>query len=454
MKINGSILVVDDNEDVLLAARLLLQQYFASIRCTRKPTELPILLSEQSYDVILLDMNFTNNATSGKEGFHWLEQILSIDPDAVVVLITAYGDIAKAVKAMRQGATDFVLKPWENERLVATMTTAINLRRSKAEVTRLESGQKQLSADIDAPFHEMIGKCEQMRLVFSTIEKVAQTDVNVLVLGENGTGKELVARALHRMSKRREKLFIGVDMGAIAQNLFESELFGHEKGAFTDAQDARVGRFEVASGGTLFLDEISNLDFPLQAKLLRVLETKQLMRLGSNKPISIDIRVISATNAEIYQLIEINSFRQDLLYRLNTVEIRLPPLRERGDDIGLLAEHFLKFFCRKYQKHQMSMGESAMQKLKVYHWPGNVRELSHCIERVVILSEKQQLYGEDFHFEPHSQDTILDSYNLAAVEKRVIGAVLKKHGGNISRAAVELGLTRAALYRRMDKHDL
>lgn len=450
----GNILVVDDNKDVQVAASLLLKQYFARIQCCSDPLEIPALMAKEYFDVILLDMNFTQDATSGREGFTWLAKILEIDPQAIVILITAYGDVQTAVQAIHQGATDFILKPWENERLIATTSTALNLRRSRTEVNRLMLRQKQLSADMDSHFHEMIGSCPAIKKVFATIERVARTDVNVLIMGENGTGKELVARALHRVSPRSKDVFISVDMGAISENLFESELFGHEKGAFTDAKDCRSGRFEIASGGTLFMDEISNLSLPMQAKLLRVLEERQITRLGSNIPKDVDIRLVCATNAPIYEMISGNQFRQDLLYRINTVEISLPPLRERGKDIALLAEHFARIYGKKYQKREVIMTDGALEKLSIYHWPGNVRELAHAIERAVIMNDSKVLDVDDFLFQGPGAAEMFESYNLFHVEKTVIRKILKKHDGNISRSAEELGLTRAALYRRMNKYDL
>jgi len=454
MKTKGKILIVDDDKDVLLAARLLLKQHFSCIHCLEDPREIPRLMSKDTFDVILLDMNFTQDSTSGKEGFHWLGKILEIDPLAVVILITAYGDVQTAVQAIHQGATDFILKPWENERLIATTSTALNLRKSRTEVNRLQIKQMQLSADMDSRFYEMIGTSSAMKKVFGIIDKVAGTDVNVLITGENGTGKELVARALHRASLRSHEVFISVDMGAITENLFESELFGHEKGAFTDAHEARSGRFEIASGGTLFLDEISNLSLPLQAKLLRVLEERQVVRLGSNKPIAVDIRLICATNAPLYDMVSENKFRQDLLYRINTVEIHLPPLRERGEDITLLVEHLIHRYGKKYKKHSLKVSSSAMNKLRKHHWPGNIRELRHTIERVVIMSESPVLNVDDFLFPESGTKELFKSYNLEHVEKTVIRKILKKHSGNISHSAKELGLTRAALYRRMNKYDL
>ena len=453
----GNILVVDDNEDLLLAARLFLKQHFAVVHTEQDPKKIPALMNNENYDVILLDMNFTMDATSGVEGFMWLEKILQIDPSAVVILITAYGDVEMAVRAVKSGAADFVLKPWQNEKLLATLSSALNLRLSRLEVDRLRSRQKRLSEDIDQRYHDMIGNSAAIRKVFVTIGKVAATDADVLILGENGTGKELVARALHRQSARSNEVFISVDMGAISETLFESELFGHTKGAFTDARENRPGRFELASGGTLFLDEIGNLSLAMQAKLLSVLETRRVIRLGSNAARKIDIRLICATNMPIYDMVAQNEFRQDLLYRMNTVEINLPPLRERREDTPLLVDHFLAIFSKKYKKNIMGISAPALKKLQRYHWPGNIRELRHTLERAVILAESQMLQPADFLFpeaEKEIEGIIFENYNLEEVEKAVIRRTLKKHEGNISHAAKELGLTRTSLYRRMDKYGL
>ncbi len=453
----GNILVVDDNEDLLLAARLFLKQHFSLVHTEQDPENLPTLLNNENYDVILLDMNFTMDATSGVEGFRWLDKILQIDPSAVVILITAFGGVEMAVRAVKAGATDFVLKPWQNEKLLATISSALSLRYSRLEVDRLRSRQKQLSDDIDQRYHDMIGISAAIRQVFTTIDKVAATEADVLILGENGTGKELVARALHRQSPRANEVFISVDMGAIAETLFESELFGHMKGAFTDARENRPGRFELASGGTLFLDEIGNLSLAMQAKLLSVLETRRVTRLGSNAVRNIDIRLICATNMPIYDMVAKNEFRQDLLYRMNTVEINLPPLYERQEDIPLLADHFLKIFSKKYKKNIAGVSMPALKKLHRYHWPGNIRELRHTLERAVILAESQMLQPADFLFpeaEKEIEGVVFENFNLEEVEKIVIRKTLKKHEGNISHAAKELGLTRTSLYRRMDKYRL
>lgn len=453
----GRILAVDDNEDILFALKLLLKQHVESIQTVSNPNRIPELMTDEDYDVILLDMNFTKDAISGQEGFDWLERILEIDPDAVVVFITAYGDAEKAVKAIKSGATDFVLKPWQNEKLLATVSSSVKLRRSRKEAYNLRNKQKEISAVLDQPFHEFIGNSPEMQEVFTTIKKVAATDANVLILGENGTGKELVARALYRNSLRRDEVFISVDLGSIAETLFESELFGHEKGAFTDAKKSKPGRFEIASGGTLFLDEIGNLSLTMQQKLLTVIERREVIRVGANKPTPIDVRLICATNNNIHEMVAEDEFRQDLLYRINTVEIHLPPLRERTGDIPLLADHFLKIYTKKYKKPIQGLTSAALKKLNQYTWPGNVRELQHAMERAIILSETPRLEPDDFMLSPPKKkntDLDFDTYNLDDIEKTVISKVLKQSQGNITLAADELGLTRTSLYRRMEKYGL
>jgi DNA-binding NtrC family response regulator len=452
----GRILAVDDNEDILFALRLLLKQQVEIITTLNNPENIPDALKKEDYDVILLDMNFTKDASSGQEGFDWLEQILTLDPNAVVVFITAYGDAEKAVKAIKAGATDFVLKPWQNEKLLATLSSAIRLRRTKVEAGNLRSKQQEISAIIDQPFHEFIGESKEMKEVFQTIKKVAKTDANVLILGENGTGKELVARALHRNSLRKDEVFVSVDMGSITDTLFESELFGHVKGAFTDAKKDKPGRFEIASKGSLFLDEIGNLPLPSQAKLLTAIERREVVRVGSNRPVKFDVRLICATNIDIHLLEEEERFRQDLLYRINTVEIHLPPLRERTGDISLLSNHFMKVYSKKYKKAITKISQAAINKLNHYEWPGNVRELQHAMERAVIMSEGNSLEQEDFFLSSKKKqdDLALDTYNLDELEKMVILKVMRQNQGNITQAAKELGLTRTSLYRRMEKYDL
>lgn len=453
----GKILVVDDDADVLQAARLFLKQHVKSIETEKDPNSIPTLLKNNRYDLILLDMNFTEDVSSGKEGFFWLQEILKIDPSIAVILITAYGDIDKAVQAVKAGATDFVLKPWKNEKLLTTVMSAMQLTDSKREVAELKETQKQINSDIDHHYRDIIGRSPAMINVFNTIEKVAATDANVLILGENGTGKEMIARALHRRSARHEHVFMNVDMGAITESLFESELFGYVKGAFTDAKEDKAGRFELANGGTLFLDEIGNLPLSLQSKLLTVLQNRKVNRVGSANSKEIDIRLVCATNQSLNEMVSDSTFRQDLLFRINTIEIQLPPLRDRKEDIDALTNHFIKLYSKKYKKEVEGCSKETIVKLEKHSWPGNVRELQHSVERAVIMSESAILKPGDFLLTPEAGDSeqvVFDDYNLEEVEKMVLRKALKKHEGNISKAAEELGLTRASLYRRMDKYGL
>ncbi len=454
----GKILIIDDDEDVLLAAKMLLKKHAKEVTIEKNPKKIPFLLNNHTYDLILLDMNFSKDITSGKEGFYWLEQILDKDPQAVVILITAFGDVEMAVRALKAGATDFVLKPWQNEKLIATLSSASRLKKSYEEVSQLKQTKKQLQDDSNHAFKDIIGNSEVMKEVFKVIEKVAATDANVLILGENGTGKELIARAIHQKSMRNDNVFIGVDMGAITETLFESELFGHKKGAFTDAKEDRAGRFEIANKGSLFLDEIGNLSLPLQSKLLTAIQKREVTRIGSNKVTAIDIRLICATNMPVYDMVGDNTFRQDLLYRINTVEIQLPPLRQRPEDIPLLTDHFSRQYANKYRKPISKIAPGTVKKLQKYSWPGNIRELQHAIERAIIMSDSDTLNPEDFFFLSQKQESVQtaepDSYNLDDVEKGVIERVINKHNGNISKAAKELGLTRASLYRRLEKYGL
>lgn len=447
--------MIDDDEDVLLAAKMLLKKQSHHVIIEKNPNKIPFLLNNDTYDVILLDMNFSKDITSGKEGFYWLGQILEKDPNAVVILITAFGDVEMAVKALKQGATDFILKPWQNEKLVATISTAIRLKKSYNQVDKLRKAKEMLEEQISKPFGEIIGQSPAIKEVFAMINKVAKTDANVLILGENGTGKELIARAIHQRSLRKDNSFVSVDMGAITETLFESELFGHKKGAFTDAREDRPGRFELASGGTLFLDEIGNLSMSLQSKLLSALQSRQVTRVGSNQPVAVDIRLICATNMPLPKMVQEGTFRQDLLYRINTVEIQVPPLGDRVEDIPLLADHYLNHYAKKYHKAVTTIAPEAMDKLKRYAWPGNIRELQHAIERAVIMTDSSSLQETDFLFSRSlTSSTPSNTLNLDEVEKAAIAKALQMHAGNISKAADELGLTRASLYRRMEKYGL
>ena len=457
-KHEASILIIDDDPDVLLAARLFLRQHFSVVHTEKNPESIVTLMKRAIYDVILLDMNFSRDATSGKEGFFWLNKILEIDPAAVVIFITGYGDVELAVQGIKEGATNFILKPWDNQKLLATITANLRIRGSKVEIEELRSKQQVLMADQELSIGSLIGQSVPILKVMTTVDKVARTDANVLILGENGTGKELIARAIHRASDRHREVFISVDLGAISESLFESELFGYKKGAFTDAKEDRAGRFEAASKGTIFLDEIGNLTYSLQSKLLSVLQSRKVVRLGTNRELPIDVRVICATNMPLYQMVSEGKFRQDLLYRINTVEIFIPPLRERTDDITLLADHFLNIYCHKYKLEIKRISIPTLRRLEKHHWPGNIRELQHAVERAVILSDHTVLEPQDFFINQSDEhintDINLINFNLEETEKMLIRKVIDKHGGNISKAAKELGLTRASLYRRIEKHGL
>lgn len=452
MEPKGKILIIDDNEDVLFALNLLLEPYTEKIKVTTQPARIGHFMTTFQPDVILLDMNFRRDAISGQEGFDCLEQILRIDPQAVVVFMTAYADTDKAVRAIKAGATDFISKPWEKEKLLATLSSALKLSQSRKEVGRLQEQVLALKGNDDLP--ELIGISPAMQKVKETIFKLSDTDANILILGENGTGKDLVARMLKHFSPRQEAAFVTIDLGSIPEQLFESELFGYEKGAFTDARKSKPGRMEIASGGTLFLDEIGNLSLPMQARLLTAIEKKRITRLGAIEPIQIDVRLICATNADLHKRVTEGSFRQDLLYRINTIELRIPPLRERGEDILLLAEHFLTKYNRKYHKEAKGLTREAKNKLLKYNWPGNVRELQHTLERAVILSENNLLRPNDFFF-PHTtagnDNENIPELNLEKLERKAIEQALKTSCGNMSRAAELLGITRFTLYRKLEK---
>ncbi len=447
------ILIVDDSPEVLLAAELVLKKKFRSVMTTTDPSHLPTLLAEHTFNVVLLDMNFTLGATSGQEGMDWLRRAQALAPDTQIILMTAYADMEAAVTAMREGAADFVVKPWDNAKLVATVSAVSRLARADREVASLRRRQRTLNEYLGQDLEQIIGSSAALRAVMTSIEKVAQTDANVLILGENGTGKELVARAIHRHSPRQGQVFISVDLGAISETLFESELFGHRRGAFTDAREDRAGRFEVASGGTLFLDEIGNLSLPMQAKLMGALESMTVTRVGSDRPVKVDARVICATNLTAAQLRSPNRFRQDLLYRINTIEIHVPPLRERSEDIAAIAAHYARLYARKYGKPEPVFDAEALDRLRRYHWPGNVRELRHAIERTVILSEngKSTLEG----LIPVSDTPAeADALNLKALEKQAILKAIAQHQGNLSHAAQSLGLGRTTLYRKMTRYGI
>ena len=448
------ILVVDDNEDILQAARLLLKRHFAGVQTLSDPAHLGTLVRRGGFDVLLLDMNFTPGADSGHEGMARLAEVLEIDPGAVVVMVTAHGDVELAVEAMKKGAADFVTKPWENERLLATLMAALNLRRSRQEAADLRQRNSGLAA-ATLTDSGMIGTAPAMVKVFGAIRRTAPTDANVLLLGENGTGKELAAREIHRLSSRAGEVFLRVDMGALSPQLFESELFGHKRGAFTDARADRTGYFRAATGGTLFLDEIGNVPLALQSKLLTALERREVVPVGAEKPEPIDVRLITATNMGRDRLGDENLFRPDLLYRINTVEITLPPLRERPEDIALLLDHYAGLYAQKYNMPPKRLSAALLDRLGHWAWPGNVRALRHAVERAVILSEGDLLDVADFPLAEGAKPAPPAAVSpLDEIEKTAIITALEKHQGNVSRAAEALGLTRASLYRRMEKHGL
>ncbi len=451
----GRILIVDDDQDVLYTARLILKEHFTSVDTISNPADIIPILNKEHFDVVLLDMNFVQGATSGKEGLDLLEKILKAKPNTKIIMNTAYGDIDLAVTAMKNGAIDFLVKPWEKEKLISTVSAICKLSQSEQEVSHLKSKQKELLKDTNNHYVEIVSKAQSMEPILETIEKVANTDADVLLLGENGTGKEIVARDIHRRSSRAQEAFIKVDLGSITETLFESELFGHKKGAFTDAKEDRPGRFEIATGGTLFLDEIGNLTMPLQAKLLSALQNRQITRVGASEPVPVDIRLICATNKPIYSMVDEGEFRQDLLYRMNTVELRLPPLRQRQEDISLLTDHFLKAYASKYQKGSLRMQNGVLKKLESYRWPGNIRELQHAVERAVIMSDGKELKSADFLLTPKKTTSApSSSLKIEDREKEAIEHALESCHGNLTKAAVELGWGRSTLYRKMKKYGL
>lgn len=468
----GKILIVDDNEDVLLSLNMLLKPYVEGIRVINTPERIIGMMDSFMPDVIMLDMNFHRDAISGEEGYEWLEKILAHNPKSVVLFITAYVDTEKAVRAIKAGAIDFIPKPWDRNKLLDTVKSAVELSRErnldssdlqeKESERNLCSSSKSIVSSEDV-FARMIGECPAMKNLKVQMMRVAATDANVLITGENGTGKDVVAHALHQLSDRARKPFVNIDLGCIPENLFESELFGYEKGAFTDARNAKEGRIETADGGTLFLDEIGNLNLPMQQKLLTVIEKRETQRIGSNKVSQVDVRILAATNAHLREKVSEGAFRQDLFYRLNTIELHLPPLRERGEDIVLLAEYFLKIYSGKYSVGDVRLGASAKQKLLKYNWPGNVRELQHCIERAIVLGDKTELAADDIRLEDSvavsaasssdssSSSVNIDSLNLQTLEREAIKRAISLSNGNLTQAAELLGITRFALYRKIDK---
>lgn len=452
----GKILVLDDNTSVLTALEMLLQREFDEIFCIKSPNTLISTIEQNDIDVVLLDMNFKAGINTGNEGIYWLNQIQKYDPTIVVIMITAYGDIELAVKAVREGAFDFILKPWDNNKLISTLHASLKLRNSKLENASLIKTTNTLKQELKPSSHSIIGQSKPMKQVLDMVKRVAVTDANIFITGENGTGKELIAREIHRYSKRNKEVMLTVDMGAVSESLFESELFGHTKGSFTDAKEDRIGKFESANRGTLFLDEIGNLPLSLQAKMLTALQNRTIMKLGSNISVPIDIRLISATNKDLNSMINDGLFRQDLLYRINTITIELPPLRERGNDIILLAEFYLQKYASKYDKQGVRINQKAMDELLNYRWPGNVRELQHCIEKAVILADDKVITEYSFSLNENSSAQELNYQNstIEEMEKGMILSSMKREKGNMSSVAKKLGITRQTLYNKLKKYNI
>lgn len=453
---SGKLLIVDDHKQVLKALIQLLEPEFDSITGISNPNLICSSINKDEFDVILLDMNFSAGVNTGNEGIYWLNRILKSDPAAVVVMITAYADVNLAVRAIKEGATDFVMKPWDNHKLITTLQAAYKLRQSKIENKKLRERQKQLNKGILKTSGPLIGKSRAMENIFQLLNKVAKTDANVLVIGENGTGKELIVKEIHNISGRADEAFVIIDLGSISESLFESEMFGHTKGAFTDAKEDKTGWFETASGGTLFLDEIGNLSFTMQSKILAAIQNRVIYKVGSKTPIPVNIRLICATNKNLEEMVSKNLFREDLYYRINTIIIEIPPLRDRGDDIILLAEHFLKEYAIKYEKFNLKFSSKTLGKLLKYSWPGNVRELRHTIEKAVILTDSNILTPEDFIIALPSQQTLARETpsTFAEIEKQAIQIALKNNNGNVVKASKELALARQTLYNKMQKYNL
>jgi len=454
-KLNHSILIIDDDPGILESAVMFLEEYFSLVKDLNSPQEITDCLNENDFDVILLDMNFRKGSVDGKEGLYWLKYIRDTKPASVVLLMTAFGDIELAVESMKRGAFDFIQKPWKNARLLASIMAGLELRKSRMEVKKLKQTQKILTEAIDRRYEPVIGTSPAIERIINLVEKVADTDANVLLLGENGTGKDLVAHLIHRHSLRKAKPFIRVDLGSIPETLFESELFGHKKGAFTDATEDKTGRFEIATEGTIFLDEIGNLSLNMQAKLLSVLQNRKVIRLGSSKEIPIDVRLICATNMNLDGMVRQNTFREDLYYRINTFMMVIPPLRDRKSDIKLLLDHFIRIFVKKYGKDLPKIELSAVEKLEKYNWPGNVRELKNAVERAIILQEGNALKYSDFFPGQYPMDEAENKITtLDDLEKKAIIRVLRSNSGNITKSAEDLGIHRNALYRRIEKYGL
>jgi DNA-binding NtrC family response regulator len=454
-KKKGRILIVDDNKQILESLSILLKPEFEQVDLLSNPNLIPSAFQSSAPDITLLDMNFTTGRNTGNEGLFWLREIRKIDPNAVVILITAYGDIKLAVQSIQEGATDFISKPWDAEKLIITLTNILDLKKSKQKINQLKNKQEQLSEEIDRHYQVYSSTSKAFRDVMNLVDKVAQTDANVLILGENGTGKELIAREIHKRSGRSSEVFISVDVASLSESLFESEMFGHIKGSFTDAKEDRIGRFESASGGTLFLDEIGNLSLTLQAKLLAAIQNSQISRVGSSKSIEVDIRLVCATNKPLLSMVQDQAFREDLLYRINTIQIELPPLRKRTEDIPGLSDFFLQQFGCKYGKPEIRLSASTKEKMLLHPWPGNVRELKHTIEKAVILTENAEIRPEEiFLSTPAAEMKMEESLKLEDIEKQTISKVLAICSGNLSQAAKILDVSRTTLYAKMKKYNL
>ncbi len=455
MKEKPRLLIVDDNNDLLTGMKLFLSPHAGEIITLRNPNLIPGALQQSVFDLILLDMNFTAGINSGNEGLYWMKRILEMDPQATIILLTGYGDIELAVKAMKEGAADFIQKSWDEDRILSSILTALKIRESKLEIKLLKNKTRHLGDKMNPSPEVCRAKSPAMQAVYQTIEKVAKTEANILILGENGTGKEIVARQIHQASQRSKEIFVAVDLASLPETLFESELFGYRKGAFTDALENKTGHIEIADGGTLFLDEIGNLSMPMQSKILSVLQNREFTPLGSTKKMPVDVRLISATNKNLFAMVEEGTFREDLLYRINTIQVELPPLRERKEDIADLAAFYLKKFKEKYGKKLGGYTSAAVQKLSTHHWPGNVRELQHAVEKAVILANGSELTADDFQFTgKKSAQNVSDSLNLEENEKQLVSRAIEKNRGNLSQAAKSLGINRSTLYEKIKRYGL
>ena len=456
MKPTGSVLIVDDNKDILSALEVLLEDEFENLKTITNPNQIPFLLQSEAYDAILLDMNFSSAVNTGNEGIYWLKQIMTSDPDSAVIMFTAFGDVNLAVKAMKEGATDFVLKPWDNDKMLATLKAGMQLYKSRKETRKLKNQKSILEEQLSKYHPDLIGTSAVFKHIRDVIDKTAPTDANILLTGENGTGKSLIAREVHNNSLRKNEPFVVVDLGSISESLFESELYGYTKGAFTDAKENRTGRIESANGGTLFLDEIGNLSLAMQVKLLNVLQEKRITPLGTNNSIQVDIRLITASNQNLPDMIKHKRFREDLYYRINTISLEIPPLRNRSEDIEIMAKSFFDRYKVKYHRQNLIMGKKFLKRLKIHTWPGNIRELEHSIEQSIILCDGEELSENDFHVKDllTFANELQTSGTMEEIEKRAILNALKKHGGSPLKAANELNITRQTIHNKINKYGL